>query len=84
MDFPTYSDESESHSMSAAPVEPVPVTLSIWRPQLHTSNPWKEEKENNKGDIKREQISLTKSHWLWIDNQPVLYLQSTLELQVLL
>ena len=45
MDLPIYYDESESHSESAAKVQPVPVTLSISRPQLHTSNPWKEEKE---------------------------------------
>ena len=31
-------------------------TLSVQRPQPHTTNPWKEEKDKTVGDKKKEQI----------------------------
>ena len=37
-------------------------TLSIGRPHLHTTNPWKEEKEKIAGDKKKEQIKPTGKH----------------------
>ena len=77
MDLPIYSDESESHSESAAEVEPVSVTINLKTTTPHIQPVEGRKRENNKGDIKREQISLTKKHWLWIDNQPVLYMQSS-------
>ena len=39
-------------------------TLSIRRPQPHTTHPWKEEKENIVGDKKKEQIRPITKHWL--------------------
>ena len=46
-------------------------TLSIRRPQPHTANPWKEEKEKIEGDKKKEQIRSTGKHWLSSENPPV-------------
>ena len=34
-------------------------TLSVQRPQPHTTNPWKEEKDKTVGDKKKEQIMPT-------------------------
>ena len=64
MDFPIYSDESESHSEGAAPVELVPVTINLKTTTLHMQPVEGRKRENNKGDIKREQINLTTRHWL--------------------
>ena len=38
-------------------------TLSVQRPQPHTTNPWKEEKDKTVGDKKKE-IMPTGKHWL--------------------
>ena len=54
MDLPIYSDESESHSESAAPVEPVPVTLSLRSPHIQPMEGRK--RENNKGDIENRLV----------------------------
>ena len=38
-------------------------TLSVGRPQPHTTNPWKEEKDKTLGDKKEKQIMPTGKHW---------------------
>ena len=38
--------------------------LSVQRPQHHTTNIWKEEKDKTVGDKKKEQITPTEKHWL--------------------
>ena len=41
-------------------------TLVIRRPQPHTTNPWKAEREKILGDEKKEQIRPVRGHWLYI------------------